>query len=52
MARQLLLESYPVHLPITLYKVDGERYHDTTCHCCQRFEVEDSEQYTCHVEYR
>ena len=45
-------EGYPVHLPVTLYKVDGERHHNATSHCCQRSEIEDSEQYACHVEHR
>lgn len=45
-----LPEGHPVHLPITLYEVDGERHYNATCHCCQRSEMEDAEQDACHVE--
>jgi len=43
-------ESHPVHLPVALREVDGERDGDAACHCRQRAEIEDSEQHARHVE--
>ena len=43
-------ESHPVHLPVALREVDGERDDDAACHCRQRAEMEDSEQHARHVE--
>ena len=35
-------ESHPVHLPVALREVDGERDGDAACHCRQRAEIGDS----------
>ena len=43
-------EGHPVHLPVALREVDGERDDDAARHCRQRAEMEDSEQHARHVE--